>query len=183
MPARPGMYVSPSDRSTDIPCPAGTYSSEEASTSCTECPRGTYSEIGAAACTKCPKGTFGASKKAVMCSECPEGSFSFKEGRIFCDLCLPGSYSNDRNTSVCTICPPSKFTKSFVRHRTCDERTGVLTFVSRAQLPAKTVHRGTPKPEKDSLCVIPVLLEHTARPRWLNVPPVSLGLLHLNQGL
>ena len=115
-----GTYSNKTNSSKCLPCPAGTYSSEnhticikcpagtystERSSSCKYCGYGAYSLEGAEKCIKCPLGTYKNGDTGYnKCELCPAGTYGDKEGMSSCSSCNPGYYSSIGETS-CHICP------------------------------------------------------------------------------
>jgi len=111
--ARTGYYVPAAAATTEIPCSAGTYSSNTASTSCTECTAGSqcpngalsnpqkcspglYSSGGVSACVKCSAGTFNNIQGATGCCPCAAGWFNVSAYPKFRVKCLTVVYRVNR---------------------------------------------------------------------------------------
>ena len=120
-----------------VPCPNGTYASEDiaAIDECFPCSPGMYQpKSGSSGCLVCPEGSFQPNfgeVKCELCSKggycnaakqieggftaCPPGTYNDKPGQsnnIACIQCPPGTYSNTNgaeSVSTCLQCLPGTY--------------------------------------------------------------------------
>ena len=130
----PGYKRTPG-KSTQIPCPTGSYS-PGGTNNCTPCPNETYSSsLGSTTCTDwtattCPSGqklVGGSNKEDQICVSCPPGEFSpgntsrictkvqsgyqIKEDKSGEEICPKGTFSKG-GENICTSCPNGQYSSN-----------------------------------------------------------------------
>jgi hypothetical protein len=70
-----------------LPCPAGTYSTQNGSIACSPCPPGTYmaSNSPSLTCVPCPVNSYSNMNASISCDACASGTFTEQPGATFCE--------------------------------------------------------------------------------------------------
>ena len=110
-------YYCPTDTTTPIPCPAGTYNSLPNiadPSGCLTCPQGSFCPSASMLPTSCAAGSYmigiGASQQS-NCVICPSGNYC-PLGTITPNNCSAGTYNpvlNSTSISSCLACPAGKY--------------------------------------------------------------------------
>ena len=89
-----GSYC-PVASSAELPCPAGTYSSNTGLTKpseCTDCPEGSSCSTASQDHTPCAPGTVAPNAKSPRCTDCAAGKYQDQPGKRECKACTNGYY-------------------------------------------------------------------------------------------
>ncbi|KAL8273758.1 hypothetical protein Esti_002358 [Eimeria stiedai] len=109
-----GSYC-PAGAMSEIPCPAGTFSSTPGSTSCQDCPAGYFCSIRTASylTSLCPRGSYCPGSDFAVPVQCPAGTFGPYQGlkhKRQCQPCLPPKLCMVKGSTIANdSCPAGSY--------------------------------------------------------------------------